>query len=87
MAAADPGFDFEASWRAVQPDSVATIIYTSGTTGPSKGVEITHANVLAQLDSIQRLTPSSEQDIVLSYLPDAHAANRVGCQYLSLGTG
>jgi long-subunit acyl-CoA synthetase (AMP-forming) len=87
IAAADPSFDFEASWRAVRPDNVATIIYTSGTTGPSKGVEITHANVLAQLDSIQRLTPSSEQDTVLSYLPDAHAANRVGCQYMSLGTG
>jgi long-chain acyl-CoA synthetase len=87
IAAADPSFDFEASWRAVRPDNLATIIYTSGTTGPSKGVEITHANVLAQLDSIQRLTPSSEQDTVLSYLPDAHAANRVGCQYMSLGTG
>ena len=87
LAGGDPGFDFEASWRAVEPGDVATIIYTSGTTGPSKGVEITHANVLAQLASLEPLLDTDEHDTVLSYLPDAHAANRVGCQYMSLGTG
>jgi long-subunit acyl-CoA synthetase (AMP-forming) len=87
IAGGAPDFDFEASWRAVQPGDVATIIYTSGTTGPSKGVEITHANVLAQLVSLEPLLGTNEHDTVLSYLPDAHAANRVGCQYMSLGTG
>ncbi len=28
------GFDFEAAWRAVEPDDVVTLIYTSGTTRP-----------------------------------------------------
>lgn len=32
-----PEFDFEASWRAVEPSSLLTIVYTSGTTGPPKG--------------------------------------------------
>ena len=40
-----PDFDFEAAWRAVEPDDVLTLIYTSGTTGPPKGVELTHANM------------------------------------------
>jgi long-subunit acyl-CoA synthetase (AMP-forming) len=35
--AADPRFDFDASWRAVTPGDVAALIYTSGTTGPPKG--------------------------------------------------
>ena len=43
-AMGDPDFDFEAAWRAVEPDDVLTLIYTSGTTGPPKGVQITHAN-------------------------------------------
>src|SRR5829696_9721189 len=37
-------FDFEAAWRAVQPQDTLTLIYTSGTTGPPKGVQLTHSN-------------------------------------------
>ena len=50
LEAAEPGaeFDFEAAWRAVRPDDVLTLIYTSGTTGPPKGVQLTHANELAE---------------------------------------
>ena len=40
-------FDFEAAWRAVEPDDLLTLIYTSGTTGPPKGVQLTHANLLS----------------------------------------
>ena len=32
-AGGDPAFDFEAAWRAVEPDDALTLIYTSGTTG------------------------------------------------------
>src|SRR6478735_1497253 len=47
--APDGGVDLEAAWRAVEPGDVATLIFTSGTTGPPKGVELTHANLLAQV--------------------------------------
>ena len=40
-------FDFEATWRAVEPDDILTLIYTSGTTGTPKGVELTHRAMLA----------------------------------------
>src|SRR3954453_21949277 len=42
-AMGDPDFDFDAAWRAVEPDDVLCLIYTSGTTGPPKGVQLTHA--------------------------------------------
>src|SRR4051812_28176623 len=45
-AGGDEGFDFDAAWRAVEPDDVLTLIYTSGTTGPPKGVQIPHENEL-----------------------------------------
>ncbi len=44
--AAPTGFDFEAAWRAVQPDDLAGILYTSGTTGLAKGVQWTHRGTL-----------------------------------------
>src|SRR4051794_34915698 len=81
------GFDFAQAWAAVSPTDVATIIYTSGTTGPSKGVELTHANVLAEVAATSGLVPVSPDDSVISYLPDAHIANRWGAHYTGLVTG
>ena len=54
---AAPDFDFEGAWRAVEPDDVLTLIYTSGTTGPPKGVELTHANMLAQCRAVAEVLP------------------------------
>ena len=56
-AMGDPDFDFEAAWRAVEPEDVLCLIYTSGTTGPPKGVQLTHANMVAvwrACDAVQR---------------------------------
>ncbi|MBF6328377.1 AMP-dependent synthetase/ligase [Nocardia transvalensis] len=83
------GFDFDAAWRAVQPDDLATLIYTSGTTGPAKGVEITHANVVAQ---IKCLTSGALHDVgiddrAVSYLPAAHVADRISAHCMNLFTG
>jgi long-chain acyl-CoA synthetase len=79
-----PGFDFEAAWRAVGPADVLTLIYTSGTTGPPKGVEITHANMLAELEATSQHLPVLPGDRCLSYLPTAHIADRCLTHYTSL---
>ncbi len=84
---ASPSFDFEASWRAVEPDDTLTIIYTSGTTGPPKGVELTHANLLAEIAGMSALMPLGFDDTHISYLPDAHIANRWGLHYTSMCRG
>jgi len=86
-ARTSPDFDFETSWRAVQPDDVLTIIYTSGTTGPPKGVELTHANLIAEIDGTSEMIPSDHSDRLVSYLPDAHIANRWGAHYTNMVTG
>lgn len=76
-AAAPTDFDFESTWRAVQPDDVATLIYTSGTTGNPKGVEMTHANLLFEAYALNAVLPSKFADRVTSFLPTAHIADRV----------
>src|SRR5262249_60712018 len=72
------GFDFEAAWRAVRPEDVLTLIYTSGTTGPPKGVELTHAQMLAELTATNTLMPGGADDRAISYLPMAAVAQRSG---------
>ena len=68
--------DFEAAWRAVEPADVLTLIYTSGTTGPPKGVELTHANMLAQWRALQATRPRPSGGRLISFLPAAHIADR-----------
>jgi long-subunit acyl-CoA synthetase (AMP-forming) len=82
LAAGSDGFDFEASWRAVQSDDVATLIYTSGTTGNPKGVEMTHANLLFQAFAIHEVLGVQFGDRTTSFLPTAHIADRMGALYL-----
>ena len=70
------GFDFDARWRDVDPDSALTIIWTSGTTGQPKPVELTHRSMLHLLDAITDVTSVSTGGRMLSYLPAAHVADR-----------
>jgi len=81
------GFDFEASWRAVTPEQQLTLIYTSGTTGPPKGVELTHANMLAELRACRAVIPAQQGDRSTSYLPSAHLADRWGLHYTAMAFG
>jgi long-chain acyl-CoA synthetase len=72
----DLGFDFEAAWRAVEPEDVLCLIYTSGTTGPPKGVQLTHRNMVAvwrACDAVQQTAPGGR---MISFLPSAHIADR-----------
>jgi long-chain acyl-CoA synthetase len=83
----DPDFDFDTAWRAVQPSDVLTLIYTSGTTGPPKGVELTHANLLAEIQGCGEIFDIRRGDRITSYLPSAHIADRLSCHYLQMTHG
>ncbi len=79
----DPGFDFDATWRAVEPDDVLTLIYTSGTTGPPKGVQLTHRNLMAEIRGVVDRLPTKPGGRIISFLPSAHIADRWASQYQS----
>lgn len=61
---------------ALSPDDTALFIYTSGTTGPPKGAMISHKNILVTLAGVHFNT-FARSDISLSFLPMAHAAERI----------
>jgi long-chain acyl-CoA synthetase len=80
-AAGSEDFDFESTWRAVQPDDVVTLIYTSGTTGNPKGVEMTHAHLLFEAQALDAVLGVQFGDRVTSFLPTAHIADRTMALY------
>ncbi len=71
----------------VDPADTAIIIYTSGTTGPPKGAMITHANILAMLRSQPDIFRFRRDDLLLSFLPMAHATERVLGFYMRVNNG
>src|SRR5918996_633622 len=84
---APDGFDFDAAWRAVEPDDVLTLIYTSGTTGPPKGVQLTHANQIAAVNGFDEGIAFPDDGRVVSWLPMAHIAERACSHYLPMLLG
>jgi long-chain acyl-CoA synthetase len=84
----DDTFDFEATWRSVRPDDVATLVYTSGTTGASKAVQIPHRAIMHSLAGARALaptTPGGHRGV--SFLPHAHISDRFMCHYTTIGLG
>jgi len=70
----DPELDTSA--RTIAPDDLASIIYTSGTTGISKGVQLSHGNLTANvLNSMEGFDVGPGQ-ISVSFLPLSHVTAR-----------
>jgi long-subunit acyl-CoA synthetase (AMP-forming) len=86
LTGGDPGFDLAAHADAVAPEDLLTLIYTSGTTGPPKGVQITHANMLAELRGMHDAVPLEGGGRQVSFLPSAHIADRWTSHYSALMT-
>ena len=76
--------DFDAAWRAVEPDDLLTLIYTSGTTGEPKGVQLTHRNLVATGASFDEIIGFPRGAAVVSYLPMAHIAERNCSHYFPM---
>ncbi|MGB8362212.1 MAG: AMP-binding protein, partial [Acidimicrobiia bacterium] len=89
----DPG-RVEQRMAEATGDDVITLVYTSGTTGPPKGAMLTNDNFAYCTDTLiglpQRLPgnkPPNPDDLILTYLPLCHVAERFFSTWHMTGYG
>jgi acyl-CoA synthetase (AMP-forming)/AMP-acid ligase II len=54
---------------AVDPDDLAALMFTSGSTGRPRGVMVSHANIMANTESIIQYLSLTEKDRMMDVLP------------------
>jgi len=86
LGRAEPGLHRGRAGR-VAPEDTATIIYTSGTTGVPKGVMLTHANIMSNVNGGLQVFDLTEKDVALSFLPLSHIMERTAGFYTMLCAG
>ena len=79
---------------AATDTDVMTLVYTSGTTGPPKGAMLTNANASYCIDKIVNETERfpdgtgpSPKDLIVTYLPLCHVAERIFSTWTLVGSG
>ncbi|SIN90843.1 long-chain fatty acid--CoA ligase [Fibrobacter sp. UWB11] len=69
----------------INPDDQFSIIYTSGSTGRPKGAELTHRNMLVQIQNIAPMFRfDTQKDSCLTILPVAHVLERMAVYFYTL---
>lgn len=86
LAKSEGAFEwFRFSVESIQPNDLFSVIYTSGSTGRPKGAELSHRNMLAEVEMLSPLLSTSPaEDVAMSVLPVAHVFERmVVCVYMA----
>lgn len=74
-----------ASMHDSAQDDDAILLYTGGTTGRSKGVRLSHANIIANALQIGQAISAREKDRFLHILPMFHSADLFGTIFTIVG--
>ncbi|WP_243774943.1 AMP-dependent synthetase/ligase [Actinomadura barringtoniae] len=82
----------EERMAGARPEDVMVLAYTSGTTGPPKGAMLTVANVEFAIAALVEGggfsdPPPGPRDLILSYLPLCHIAERIFTTWFNAATG
>ena len=73
--------------KATDTNALASIVYTSGTTGHSKGVMLSHRNMLWNAQAGLGAVKVYPDDRFLSFLPLSHTLERTVGYYLAMAAG
>lgn len=72
---------------ATSLDDVATIVYTSGSTSLPKGAELTHLNLMADMQMIEDTFPFTKDETILGTLPFFHSFGFTMTLWFTLSRG
>jgi len=78
LCSAKTRLEVETIKNQIRPDDFASLIYTSGTTGKSKGVMLSHKNLVSNFISAAAVFNLKPTDKYLSILPLCHVGGRLG---------
>ncbi len=81
------GLQGELQAKESAPEDLASIVYTSGTTGRSKGVMLSHHNIMFDTFSAMSCNPWQDDEVFLSFLPLSHMLERMAGYYMAMAMG
>ncbi len=81
------GMSGELQTKESSIDELATIVYTSGTTGRSKGVMLSHRNILSNAFASAACNNWTASERFLSFLPLSHMLERTAGYYMPIILG
>ena len=96
LKSSDPRLRMVGSWLPdkgvlqddkAEPKGLASIVYTSGTSGRSKGVMLSHYNMLGIAEAAWKVVNVRTTDLFLSFLPLSHTFERTVGYYVALMAG
>lgn len=79
--------EMERRFAGVEAAATAILIYTSGTTGAPKGAMISHGNLLTFLRNVPLVLELRADDLMISFLPMAHATERIMSFFMRVDLG
>lgn len=71
----------------IDADSIAYLQYTSGSTSAPKGVMVTHANLVHNIEAVRTVWEFDERDVMVGWLPHFHDMGLIGMLLMPLYSG
>ncbi|MFI7078994.1 amino acid adenylation domain-containing protein [Micromonospora sp. NPDC049903] len=72
---------------AADPGDVAFLQFSSGSTGTPRGVELTHSNVLANVEQSRLASGAGPDDVLVTWMPYFHDMGLIGTHLTPLAIG